>query len=131
MSKSIGNTIEILAEPDVIRRQVMSMVTDTQRIRRTDPGRPEVCNVCQLQRFFGEDYEELWEGERTARTGCVDNKKVLADRIVRHYAGARERYLELMAHPEVVDGILEEGASRLAPLAAATMDEVRERMGLR
>ena len=75
MSKSLGNTIDILGEPDLIRRQVMSMVTDTQRIKRTDPGRPEVCNVCQLQRFFGDDYEDLWEGERTARTGCVDMKK--------------------------------------------------------
>ena len=111
--------------------QVMSMVTDTQRIKRTDPGRPEVCNVCQLQRFFGDDYEDLWEGERTARTGCVDMKKVLADRIVRHYAPARERYAELMAHPDEVDGILEAGADRLAPMAKATMDEVRERMGLR
>jgi tryptophanyl-tRNA synthetase len=131
MSKSLGNTIEILAEPDVIRKQVMSMVTDTQRIKRTDPGRPEVCNVCQLQRFFGADYEELWEGERTARTGCVDMKKVLAERIVRHYAPARERYAELMAHPAEIDGILEAGAARLAPVAAATMAEVKEKMGLR
>ncbi len=59
MSKSIGNTIEIFAEPEQIRRQVMSMVTDTQRILRSDPGRPEVCNVCRLHRFFGEDYEEI------------------------------------------------------------------------
>ena len=131
MSKSLGNTIEILAEPDVIRKQVMSMVTDTQRIRRTDPGRPEVCNVCQLQRFFGDDYEDLWEGERTARTGCVDMKKVLSERIVRHYAPARERYTELMAHPAEIDGILEAGADRLAPVAAATMAEVKEKMGLR
>ncbi len=131
MSKSLGNTIEILAEPDVIRKQVMSMVTDTQRIKRTDPGRPEVCNVCQLQRFFGDDYEDLWEGERTARTGCVDMKKVLAERIVRHYAPARERYAELMAHPAEIDGILEAGADRLAPVAAATMAEVKEKMGLR
>ena len=131
MSKSLGNTIEVLAEPDLIRKQVMSMVTDTQRILRTDPGRPEVCNVCQLQRFFGDDYEDLWEGERTARTGCVDMKRLLADRIVRHYAGARERYAELMAHPAEIDGILEAGADRLAPVAAATMAEVREKMGLR
>jgi tryptophanyl-tRNA synthetase len=131
MSKSVGNTIDILGEPDLIRKQVMSMVTDTQRIRRTDPGRPEICNVCQLQRFFGDDYEDLWEGERTARTGCVDMKKLLAERIVRHYAPARERYAELMAHPAEVDGILEAGADRLAPLATATMAEVREKMGLR
>jgi tryptophanyl-tRNA synthetase len=131
MSKSIGNTIDVLAEPDEIRRQVMSMVTDTKRILRTDPGRPEVCNVCQLHRFFGLDFEEIWEGERTARTGCVDTKRLLADRIIRHYAAARERYLELMANPAEVDGILEVGADRLRPMAEATMAEVRQRMGLR
>ncbi|MGZ6339304.1 MAG: tryptophan--tRNA ligase [Candidatus Limnocylindrales bacterium] len=131
MSKSLGNTIEILAEPAVIRKQVMSMVTDTQRILRTDPGRPEVCNVCQLHRFFGPDYEHIWEGERTARTGCVDTKRLLAERIVARYAPAREKYLELIAAPGQVDRILAEGAERIRPLAQATMAEVRERMGLR
>jgi tryptophanyl-tRNA synthetase len=131
MSKSVGNTIEVLAEPDLIRRQVMSMVTDTKRILRTDPGRPEVCNVCQLHRFFGPDWEEIQDGERTARTGCVDTKRLLADRIIAHYAPARERYLELIAYPEQVAGILEEGADRLRPKAEAIMDEVRHRMGLR
>jgi len=131
MSKSIGNTIDVLGEPELIRKQVMSMVTDTQRILRTDPGRPEVCNVCQLQRFFGDDYEDLWDGERTARTGCVDMKRLLADRIVRHYEPARARYLELQSKPELVDEILAAGADRLAPMAADTMAEVREKMGLR
>ncbi|HEX8940802.1 MAG TPA: tryptophan--tRNA ligase [Candidatus Limnocylindrales bacterium] len=131
MSKSLGNTIEILAEPAVIRRQVMSMVTDTQRILRSDPGRPEVCNVCQLHRFFSPDFESIWEGERTARTGCVDTKKLLAERIVDHYAPARERYLSLIGDPARVDRILAEGAERIRPIAEATMAEVRERMGLR
>jgi tryptophanyl-tRNA synthetase len=131
MSKSVGNTIEVLADPELIRKQVMSMVTDTQRILRTQPGRPEICNVCQLQRFFGDDYEDLWEGERTARTGCVDMKKVLSDRIIRHYAPARERYLELIAHPDEVEGVLEAAADRLRPKAESTMNEVRHRMGLR
>jgi tryptophanyl-tRNA synthetase len=131
MSKSIGNTIDILGEPDLIRKQVMSMVTDTQRILRTDPGRPEVCNVCQLHRFFGEDYLEIQDGERTARTGCVDTKRLLADRIIRHYAPARERYLELQAHPDRIDEILAAGAARLAPRAAETMAEVKQKMGLR
>jgi tryptophanyl-tRNA synthetase len=131
MSKSLGNTIDILAEPEVIRKQIMSMVTDTQRIHRSDPGRPEVCNVCQLQPHFGDDYESLWEGERTARTGCVDMKRLLADRIIARYADARERYAELMAAPARVDGILAEGAERIRPIAEATMAEVREKMGLR
>jgi tryptophanyl-tRNA synthetase len=131
MSKSLGNTIEVFAAPDEIRRQVMSMVTDTQRIKRTDPGRPEVCNVCQLHRFFGDDFESIWEGERTARTGCVDTKKLLAERIIRHYAPARERYLELLADPRSLDDVLAEGAERIRPLAEATMAEVRDKTGLR
>ena len=131
MSKSVGNTIDVLAPPQVIREEVVSMVTDTQRIKRTDPGRPEVCNVCQLHRFFGEDYLEVQNGERTARTGCVDTKRLLADRIVAHYAPARDRYLELMAKPALIDEVLAAGAARLAPKAAATMAEVREKMGLR
>jgi tryptophanyl-tRNA synthetase len=107
------------------------MVTDTQRILRSDPGRPEICNVCQLHRFFGDDYEEIWDGERTARTGCVDTKKLLAQRIIDRYAEARERYAELMADPAEIDGVLEQGADRLKPLAAATLAEVKEKMGLR
>jgi tryptophanyl-tRNA synthetase len=89
-----------------------------------------VCNVCQLHRFFGDDYEEIWDGERTARTGCVDTKRLLADRIIRHYAPARDRYAELMANPGEVDGVLEAGADRLRPKAAATMAEVKAKMGL-
>lgn len=131
MSKSVGNTIDVLAPPQVIREEIVSMVTDTQRIKRTDPGRPEVCNVCQLHRFFGEDYLEIQDGERTARTGCVDTKRLLADRIIAHYAPARERYLDLIAKPAMVDEILAAGAARLAPIAGATMAEVREKMGLR
>jgi tryptophanyl-tRNA synthetase len=131
MSKSLGNTIDVLAPPQVVREEVVSMVTDTQRIKRTDPGRPEVCNVCQLHRFFGPDFETIWDGERTARTGCVDTKRLLADRIIEHYAPARERYLELMSKPAEVDEILAAGAARAATIATATMDEVREKMGLR
>jgi tryptophanyl-tRNA synthetase len=131
MSKSLGNTIDIFAPEDVIRKQIMGMVTDTKRILRTDPGRPEVCNVCQLHRSFGDDYDEIWEGERTARTGCVDTKKLLAERVLAHYAEARERYRELMADPMRIERILGDGAERIRPIAAATMDEVRQKMGLR
>src|SRR4051794_25077051 len=131
MSKSVGNTIDVLAAPEVIRKQVMSMVTDTKRILRTDPGRPEVCNVCQLHRFFGPDWEEIQDGERTARTGCVDTKRLLAERIIAHYAPARERYEELMAAPAMIDDVLAAGAARIRPKADETMAEVRDKMGLR
>jgi tryptophanyl-tRNA synthetase len=131
MSKSLGNTIDIFAPEDVIRKQIMSMVTDTKRILRSDPGRPEVCNVCQLHKSFGDDYDQIWEGERTARTGCVDTKKLLAERVLAHYSEARERYRELMADPARIDTILADGAERIRPIAQATMDEVRHKMGLR
>jgi len=130
MSKSVGNVIEILADEATIRKQVMSMVTDTQRILRTQPGRPEVCNVCQLHRFFGDDYEYIWDGERTARTGCVDTKKLLADRIISYFGQARERARELESKPEYVEEVLRAGAEKLAPMAGETMREVHDRMGL-
>jgi len=130
MSKSLGNVIEILADEDVIRKQVMGMVTDTQRILRTQPGRPEVCNVCQLHRLFGEDYESIWDGERTARTGCVDTKKLLAERIIARFAEARERRRELESRPEYVEEVLRAGAEKLAPMAAETMRAVHDMMGL-
>jgi tryptophanyl-tRNA synthetase len=131
MSKSLGNTLDIFAEEDVIRRQVMSMVTDTQRILRTDPGRPEVCNVCQLHRFFSpNDYETIWDGERTARTGCVDTKRLLADRMLAFFAEARERRRELDSKPGLVEEVLRAGAERLAPMARETMRECHQLMGL-
>jgi tryptophanyl-tRNA synthetase len=109
----------------------MSMVTDTERQRRSDPGRPEVCNVCQLHRIFSpHDYQDIWEGERSARTGCVDTKRLLAERMLAYFGEARERYVELKARPGMVEEILAAGAARLAPLAAETLAECHERMGL-
>ena len=130
MSKSAGNTVPIFAEPDEIRRLVMSMVTDVDRPRRTDPGHPERCNVCQLHRFFGGDFIQIWDGERTARTGCVETKRLLAERIVEHFAPMRARRSELAADPEVVERVLAEGAARVRPIAEETMREVRDAMGI-
>jgi tryptophanyl-tRNA synthetase len=130
MSKSLGNVVEIFGDEDTIRKQVMSMVTDTQRILRSDPGRPEICNVCQLHRFFGDDFETIWEGERTARTGCVDTKKLLASRIIEYFAEARERRRELESKPGYVEEILRAGAERLAPMATETLRQCHELMGL-
>ena len=109
----------------------MSMVTDTKRILRTDPGRPEVCNVCQLHRFFGDDWEEIQDGERTARTGCVDTKKLLAERITTHYAAGPRALRGADGQPG--RGRRDPRGRRRPPepKAAATMAEVREKMGLR
>ncbi len=130
MSKSAGNTIPIFAEPDEIRKLVMSMVTDPQRIKRTDPGRPEVCNVCQLHRFFGSDYLQIQDGERTARTGCVETKQLLAERIIDFFRPMREKRARLAADPGYVEEVLAAGAAKVRPIVEATMDEVRSAVGI-
>jgi tryptophanyl-tRNA synthetase len=130
MSKSAGNTIPIFAEPDEIRRIVQKMVTDPQRIKRTDPGRPEICNVCQLHRFFGGDYLQIQDGERTARTGCVETKELLAERIVEFFRPMRDRRRELAADAEHVERVLAAGAAKVRPLLEATMREVRGATGI-
>ncbi|HEX6140864.1 MAG TPA: tryptophan--tRNA ligase [Candidatus Limnocylindria bacterium] len=130
MSKSANNTIPIFAEPDEIRRIVMSMVTDPLRIKRTDPGRPEICNVCQLHRFFGGDYLQIQDGERTARTGCVDTKQLLAERIIEFFRPMREKRVQLAADPAYVEQVLAEGADKVRPILEATMAEVRQAVGI-
>jgi tryptophanyl-tRNA synthetase len=130
MSKSAGNTIPIFAEPDEIRRIVQKMVTDPQRIKRSDPGRPEICNVCQLHRFFGQDYLQIQEGERTARTGCVETKELLAERIIERFRPMRERRQELAADADHVERVLAAGAAKVRPILEATMTEVRAATGI-
>jgi tryptophanyl-tRNA synthetase len=130
MSKSAGNTIPIFAEPDEIRRIVQKMVTDPQRIKRTDPGRPEICNVCQLHRYFGADYIQIQDGERTARTGCVETKELLAERIIEFFRPMRERRAELAADPGHVEHVLAASAAKVRPILEATMAEVRAATGI-
>jgi tryptophanyl-tRNA synthetase len=130
MSKSAGNTIPIFAEPDEIRRIVQKMVTDPQRIKRSDAGRPEICNVCQLHRFFGQDYLQIQDGERTARTGCVETKELLAERIIERFRPMRERRQELAADPDHVERVLAAGAAKVRPILEATMSEVRAATGI-
>jgi tryptophanyl-tRNA synthetase len=129
MGKSANNTIPIFAEPDEMRRIVMNMVTDPLRIKRTDPGRPEVCNVCQLHRYFGGDYLEIQDGERTARTGCVDTKTLLADRMIEFFRPMREKRAELAADPDVVEAVLSAGAEKVRPILEATRAEVLDAVG--
>ncbi len=131
MSKSAGNTIPIFAEPDEIRKIVMSMVTDPQRIKRTDPGRPEVCNVCgNLHRFFGGDYLQIQEGERTARTGCVETKELLAERIIEFFRPMREERAVMARDPGLVEEVLAHGAAKVRPTLEATLAEVHAATGI-
>ena len=130
MSKSAGNSIPIFAEPDEIRRLVTSMVTDPLRIRRADLGRPEVCNVCQLHRYFGADYLQIQDGERTARTGCVETKGLLAERIIERFRPMRERRQQLAADPAHLERVLAAGADKVRPTLELTMQDVRAATGI-
>lgn len=132
MSKSLDNTIPILAEPDEIWDKVRTAVTDPQRVRRSDPGRPEVCNVFTLHRFFTGDEQRavLAEGCRTAGIGCMECKRALADNITKAFAPFRERAARYRDSPDEVRQILDEGARRARKIAKTTIAEVRDRMGL-
>jgi tryptophanyl-tRNA synthetase len=132
MSKSLGNTVGILAEPDEVWARVRTAVTDPQRIRRDDPGRPEVCNVFTLHGHFTDTATRAdIEGKcRAAEIGCVDCKRILADNIAAAFAPFRERAAHYRAHPEEVRRVLDEGAVRARAIARETMAEVRQKMGL-
>lgn len=132
MSKSRGNTVSILAEPGEVWQRVRTAVTDPQRVRRSDPGRPEVCNVFSLHRFFtpAERIEAVEQECRAAEIGCVECKRLLAGGIVRDFEPIRARAAEYRARPERVREILGDGAARCRGIARETLRAVRERMGL-
>jgi tryptophanyl-tRNA synthetase len=132
MSKSMDNTVRILAEPDEIQARIRTAVTDPQRIRKDDPGRPEVCNVFTLHRHFtaAEALADIEAQCRAGTRGCVACKAILAENLAEHLAPVRERARELKAHPKRVQEILEAGAARARAEAATTMAMVRDGMGL-
>ena len=131
MSKSLDNHIELASSPEEIEQRVMTMVTDPQRRYRTDPGRPEVCNVFSFHGFFSPEEIEEIEGQcRNAEIGCVECKRALARNLAASLAPLRERRAKLAADPKLVWDILEDGASRARGVADETMAEVRARVGL-
>ncbi|MDU4962119.1 MAG: tryptophan--tRNA ligase [Sporomusaceae bacterium] len=131
MSKSYGNEISFSAGPDEIRARVKLMVTDPQRVKKTDPGHPEVCTVYAFHKIFSRDeVDVIGEQCRAGTIGCVECKKKLADRIVDYLADVHVRRQELENNPGRVQEILVFGAERARKVAAATMQEVKEAMHL-
>jgi tryptophanyl-tRNA synthetase len=131
MSKSLNNHIELAATPAETQRRVMTMVTDPQRARRTDPGRPEVCNVFSLHQTFSPGEVPMIDHEcRTAGIGCVDCKKILAKNLNSYLAPFRERRAELARDPDNVWDILHDGARRARVLADETLTDVKTAVGL-
>jgi len=130
MSKSRNNYIPLTGDPDEVRRLVQEAFTDRTRIYRKDPGHPELCNVCQLHRLFSEDYEKIWEGERTAATGCVDVKRMLAEAVIQHFAPIRRRREEIEADKGYIESVLADGAARARGVAQEQLARVKAAVGL-
>jgi tryptophanyl-tRNA synthetase len=127
MGKSLNNHIELAATPEETQQRVMQMVTDPARLRRNDPGNPDVCNVFSMHKIFSsaEEVEMINRDCRTAALGCVDCKKRFAANLNKDLAPFRAKRAEFAAKPEQVWDILHDGARRARELAEATMKEVR------
>jgi tryptophanyl-tRNA synthetase len=131
MSKSYGNEISFSASPDEIRARVRMMVTDPQRVKKTDPGNPDVCTVYTFHKLFNPgEVAEINQQCRAGAIGCVECKKRLAERMVEYLADVHIRRQELEANPGRIKEILAYGAERARKVAAATMDEVNRAMHL-
>lgn len=132
MSKSYGNYINITEPEESLRQKISMMVTDPQRVRRSDPGNPEVSTVFALHKIYSSPVEvaEISEGCRTARIGCVECKKMLFKNVWERLRPIREKRLELEAHPERVKEVLDDGAEKARAQARLTMEEVRSAVGL-
>ena len=130
MSKSVGNTILISDSPDEIRKKVRTAVTDPQKVRRGDPGRPDVCLVFTYhKRFTPQSIAEIRTGCESGALGCVECKQRCAESIIAHLAPVHERRRHYEQHPDEVLQILRDGNERARTTAVKTMDEVHEAMG--
>ncbi len=132
MSKSVDNHIELALTPEETKKRVMTAVTDPQRRYKSDPGRPEVCNVYSLHSHFNPDQvEDIADQCRSAQRGCVDCKGILAEGINRELASFRERRQELSEKPDHLTDVLAHGADRARVIARETLAEAEEKMGLK
>lgn len=132
MSKSYGNTIALRDEPEVIEKALRTMPTDTNRVRRTDPGDPARCPVWQFHLIYSDDEVKSWvqEGCRSAGIGCVECKQPVIDAVLNELKPIQERAREFEEQPEVVRNIIAEGCEEARDMAQETMVEVRHAMSL-
>jgi tryptophanyl-tRNA synthetase len=132
MSKSLGNTVGLLESRDEVWAKLRPAVTDPARVRRTDPGTPEVCNIYHLHKYFSPAalVEHVAVQCSTAGWGCIDCKRALLDTMMTELDPIRSRAEELRRNPERVREILHAGAERCRTMARQTMREVKERMGM-
>ena len=131
MSKSLGNTVGMLDDPEDIWQRLRPAVTDPARVKKTDPGTPERCNIYSLHGHFSSaaEVEHVAEQCRSAGWGCIDCKRIVADNIASEFEPIRKRASELKASPEKVREILGDGAERASVVARETISGVRKSMG--
>src|ERR1700687_4905190 len=132
MSKSLGNTIDLLESPESVWEKLRPAVTDPKRVRRSDPGTPEVCNIYHLHKAFSPPatVEHVAVQCRTAGWGCIACKKGLSRPMWRELAPIRARAKEIAANPKEMKADLVAGAEHARSEAQKTMAEVKKKMGL-
>jgi len=132
MSKSYGNTIALRDDPHEVERSLRTMPTDTQRVRRTDPGDPDKCPVWQLHQVYsGEDIKSwVQSGCRSAGIGCLDCKQPIIDSVLAELRPIQDRARELERQPDLVRNLINEGCEAARDVARETMEEVRHAMSL-
>jgi tryptophanyl-tRNA synthetase len=132
MSKSYQNTINLREAPELVEQKIRTMKTDPARVRRTDPGNPELCPVFDLHRIYSDEATCSWvvEGCTTAGIGCLDCKKPLIEAVNAEQAVMRERAQQFEQDPDLVQSILLEGAERARDVARETLDDVRSAIGI-
>jgi tryptophanyl-tRNA synthetase len=132
MSKTLNNYIGILEDESSIWEKLRTAVTDVARVRRSDCGNPEVCNIFTMHRAFSSEevVQTLDRDCRSASTGCIDCKRILLKNMMAELAPIRERALSLRDNPGYVTDALRKGATECRRMAAETMAEVRTALGL-
>jgi len=133
MSKSYNNTIALRDDPADVQEKLRTMPTDPARVRRTDPGNPDICPVWQLHEVYSDDAVKAWvrEGCTTAGIGCLDCKQPVIESVLNELGPIQERAREFEQSPGRVRTIINEGSEAARDVARVTMDEVREVMGLK
>ena len=132
MSKSYDNTIGLRENPESVEKKLKTMPTDPARVRRKDPGDPERCPVWKLHQVYSDDATKSWvqEGCRSAGIGCLDCKQHVIDAVLAEQGPIRERAQEYAEQPDLVRSIIAEGCEAARDVAAETMEDVRQAMGL-
>jgi tryptophanyl-tRNA synthetase len=132
MSKSYGNAIALRSEPEQVTKKVRTMPTDPARVKRSNPGNPELCPVWQLHLVYSDEAQRQWvqKGCTTAGIGCLECKQPVIQGMLAELAPMRERAQTYLDDPTLVKNIIADGCDKARKLAGETMREVREAMGL-